>query len=209
MTNLTGKTLAWNRRPLHRRTLAQGLAGPLARVLGIAAALFWCGTFLPGNIRAEKQIYSEYEIKAAFIYNFMKFVEWPADALPQSGSPLVIGIFGKDPFGPVLDNAVKDRTAQGRSIIVRRFASLDEVRNCQLLFIAASENGRLALTLEHLKGLPVLTVGDSPGWARKGVIINFFIADDKVQFEINVDATGRSGLKISSKLLSLARVVKD
>ena len=151
----------------------------------------------------------EYAVKAAYIYNFAKFVEWPADAFARPDSPFVIGIIGKDPFGSVIDKAVQGKTIDGRSFTVVRLKLDQDLKQCQILFVSASEKDKISRLFSDLKGAPVLTVGETPQFASRGGIINFKIENGTVRFEINPDAAKRAHLTISSKLLSLARIVKD
>jgi len=156
--------------------------------------------------QARSQAGNEYQVKAIFLYNFTKFVEWPAD---PANEPIVIGIIGEDPFGNWLDEAIRGKTANGHKLVVRHLKGGEEARACQVVFFSASEVKRLHTTLDSLTGASVLTVGEKEGFAEEGGIINFTLEDSRVHFEINVDAAQRAGLKISSKLLSLAKVVRD
>ncbi len=149
----------------------------------------------------------EYQIKAAYLYNFAKFVEWPSPAgeLPD---PIVVGVLGKDPFGPVLEETLLGKSVNGRPFVVRRFASLKALKPCQILFISSSEKGSLTEIFKGVENQGVLTVGETERFARLGGIINFTLEENKVHFEINLDAATRSGLKISSQLLKLGRVMR-
>ncbi len=148
---------------------------------------------------------SEYRVKAAFLYNFAKFVEWPVGA--PSG-PIKIGILGKDPFGSTLDNTVKGKTANGRTLVIKRLKRTQDARSCHIVFVSESEKARITEILATIKGAPVLMVGDVERFAHRGGTVNFYLEQNKVRFEINVEAADKAGLKISSKLLSLARIVK-
>ena len=150
----------------------------------------------------------EYELKAAFLYNFARYVKWPKDRAARKHS-LVLGVLGRDPFGPHLDVLEKDRTIKGKKIVVRRFRTMTDYVACQILFVSSSEARRLEAALEQVKGSHVLVVSDTPGFAQRGVTINFIVERRKVGFEVNVDAAKREGLKISSKLLRLAEIVRD
>jgi len=153
---------------------------------------------------------SEYLIKAGFIYNFAKLVEWPTSAFPQPDSPIVIGILGDDPFGATLDRIVTDKKINGRGIAVKRLKwgrDVKDLRDCNILFISSSEKEHLDSVVDAMKWLPVLTIGDAPGFARRGGIINFTLEDNKVRFEVNVEAAKHADLTISSRLLTLARIV--
>ena len=152
------------------------------------------------------QTVNEYQVKAVFLYNFARFVEWPAD--PPT-VPIVIGILGEDPFGNALEETVRGKTINGHELAVKHLKSGQEARGCQIVFVASSERRRLRPLLASLGGAGVLTVGETEGFAESGGIISFTLEDDRVRFEINVDAAQRAGLKISSKLLSLAKVVRD
>ena len=151
---------------------------------------------------------SEYDVKAAYLYHFAKFVEWPEEALPDSATFLTIGILGTDPFGEAFVS-IQGKSVKGRQLAVKRFASLRDLEPCHILFISDSEKKRLPEILEQLDEAGVLIVGDMKGFARAGGTINFVLRKNKVQFEINVDAAERAGLKLSSKLLKLAFIVRD
>jgi hypothetical protein len=152
---------------------------------------------------------TEAEIKAAFLFNFAKFVEWPAGAFRDDRDEFRVGVLGRDPFGKALDDAFRDKQAGGRAVRLLRCESLKEAAACHVLFLAGGENDRLKEVLEAAKGRAVLLVGERPGFATEGGAFNFFIESNRVRFEINPDAAERAGLKVSSKLLKLARVVRD
>jgi len=151
----------------------------------------------------EAQTASEYDIKAAFLYNFTKFVDWPSDAFPDPGS-LKVCVLGENPFGSSLQT-IAGELVGNRKLTVMRTDSLARPAGCQVLFISRSERERVPQILAAVKGSPVLTVGDTRGFADEGVIINFVLEGSKVRFEINTDSAERAGLKISSKLLQLAK----
>ena len=153
---------------------------------------------------------SEYLIKAGFIYNFAKFVEWPSASLPQSDSPIVIGVLGTDPFGSVLDRIVQDKKIGSHGFVVRRYKwnkDLKDLRDCQILFISASEKAHTDEIVEFVKWLPILTIGETPGFAERGGVIRFTLEDNRVRFEVNVDAAHNANLNISSRLLTLAKII--
>jgi len=156
--------------------------------------------------RAAGPAVDEYRVKALFLVNFARFVEWPADA-PQD--PIVIGIIGQDPFGRWLDDAVRGTKVNGHELVVRRLRNAEDARKCRIVFVAGSESSGLQPILDALKGAPVLTIGDTEGFAELGGVINLRLEDNRVRFDINQDAARRAGLTVSSKLLSLARIVKD
>jgi hypothetical protein len=150
---------------------------------------------------------TEYEIKAAFIYNFAKYVEWPEETTVDSGDVFVIGVLGDDPFGPLLDKIAENRTIGDKPIVIRRFDRIEDYTPCHILFVAASEQDHLPAIIEALGDSPVLLIGDTRGFARTGVAVNFVIEHSKVRFQINPEAAARAGLRISSKLLRLATIV--
>ena len=152
---------------------------------------------------------TEYQIKAAFLYNFARFVEWPASALPDSARALILGILGEDPFGPEIDRIVEGKTVNGRRLEIRRLKDTDSLNGCHILFVSTSEGRRLPRILEALRLLPVLTVGDFESFAGRGGIIDFVLEENRIRFEINQEAAERAGLKISSKLLKLATLVRE
>lgn len=149
------------------------------------------------------QTASEYDVKAAFLYNFTKFVDWPPDAFPDPGS-LKVCVLGENPFGASLQT-IAGELVGNRKLTVMRTDSLARPAGCQVLFISRSERERVPQILAAVKGSPVLTVGDTKGFADEGVIINFVLEGSKVRFEVNTDSAERAGLKISSKLLQLAK----
>ena len=149
----------------------------------------------------------EYQVKAAYLFNFLKFVEWPADAFTDSLAPIVIGVVGDDPFGGALPEVVIGKTVQGRDLVIRKYHASENLRGASILFISASEKKRLPQILTSLRGASVLTVADMDGFLDEGGMIQFLFEDDRVRFAIDVGAASRARLKISSKLLSLARMV--
>lgn len=149
---------------------------------------------------------SEYQVKAAYLFNFLKFVEWPEDAFTDPLAPFVIGVVGEDPFGNALPQVVIGKTVQGRDLVIRIFHTGEDLRGAHILFISASERKRLPMILSGLRGSSVLTVSDSAGFLDAGGMIQFLNENGRVRFAINVNETGRARVKISSKLLSLARV---
>ena len=161
-------------------------------------------TLSSAQVRAPES--NEYQIKAGFLINFIKFVEWPADAFGDEGASLVIGLIGDDPFGSALDEIVTGKTINGRRLEVRRLRWGQDLKGCHLLFISTSERKRLIQIFDALKGSSVLTVGETGQFNQQGGIINFVMDAKKVRFEINVATADRARLRISSKLLALARV---
>jgi hypothetical protein len=150
---------------------------------------------------------TEYEVKAAFLYNFAYFINWPPQAFPQADAPFVLGILGDDPFGQSLNRIVEGEMIGGRPIQVVRSRRLKDIGNCQILFISRSEKASVRAILAALADAPTLTVGETEDFARSGGIVTFVVEESKVRFGISVEAAERAHLKISSKLLSLSRDV--
>jgi len=157
----------------------------------------------------ESSVSSEYLIKAGFIYNFANLVQWPSNAFTQPDSPIVIGILGEDPFGTVLDRVLAGKKVNGRIFLVKRLKSVPDLKECHIVFVSSSEMAHLAEAIHLVKGMPILTIGEIPGFARRGGIINLFLEDNKVHFEVNVEAAKEADLNISSRLLALARIVQE
>ncbi len=174
---------------------------------------------------------SKYETKAGYLLNFAEFIEWPAGAFSNAKSPIILGVVGKDPFGPELDK-LQGKTVNGRTLEIRRFKGalefrgeetpgrrqddlpakqakkLSEMKSCHILFITASEKNFLQQTLKPFRGASVLTVGETDSFAHEGGIIAFVESENNVQLEINLAVAEQARLKISSKLLSLAKVIR-
>lgn len=169
----------------------------------------------------------EYQIKAAFLYNFTMFVDWPKEKMADSNEPIIIGIIGKDPFGNAFE-PIKSKLARERKVIIKRLEGLkelkksgkkdttelnqeiDAIKKCHLLFICRSEQKKLREIIDLVKGHSVLTIGDMPGFLEASGIINFVMEEKKVRFEINLTAAKQAKLQISSKLLRLAkRIVEE
>jgi hypothetical protein len=162
----------------------------------------------PPEAAAQPAVSKEYQVKAAFLFNFVQFVEWPAAAFTNSAAPICIGVLGDDPFGPALDETVRGETVRNRKLVVERSRRLEDLKDCQLIFISKSETERIPGILDELGPTPVLTVSETPGFAQRGGIINLYLAGNKVRFEINAAAARRKGLRISSELLSLGRIIQ-
>jgi len=157
---------------------------------------------------AQAQTLNEYEAKAAFLFNFLRFVEWPAQAFADDNSPLIIGIVGDDKSSERIERLVSGKAANGRQVVVKRFASFKQLTYCHLVFVRAAERERLPQILAALRS-GSLIVGETESFARWGGAINFSIEDGKIRLEINQKSAERAGLKISAKLLSIARIVRD
>lgn len=165
--------------------------------------LVFAGTVPP--LRADRASVGEYQVKAAFLYNFAKFVEWPGGS---AGNTIVIGILGSDPFGAVVDFTFEDKIVGGKRFEVRRFQKIDQLQVCHVLFISDSEQGNLGRIMGALHGMPVLTVSDARNFLGAGGMIELALEGKKIRFDINLREVKTSGLRISAQLLQLARKVE-
>jgi len=153
---------------------------------------------------------SDYLIKAGCIYNFAQLVQWPSVVFSQADSPIVIGILGTDPFGTTIDRVVENKKLDGRNLVVKRLKwgkDLKDLKDCNILFVSSSEKEHIPDLVNMVKWLPILTIGETPGFATRGGIINLTLQDNKVRFEVNIEAAKQANLNISSRLLALARIV--
>lgn len=171
----------------------------------IALGFFSLAVAFPA--RTPGQEASEYTVKAALLYNFAKFVQWPNATFKSEDEPIVFGILGKDPFGEAA-NLLNGKTIQNRKIELKRFTRSQNFSTCHILFISSSEKDHLESILNTLASRSVLTVGEIDKFMQVGGIINFIIVDDKIRFEINAAAAKHANIKISSQLLKLANTVK-
>jgi hypothetical protein len=158
--------------------------------------------------RAQPASAPEYEVKAAFIYNFAKFVEWPEGAFSSGNAAINLCVTDEGPSMKAFES-VRGKTVKGREIVVGQCDEIQDIAACHILFVSSSGKKRPGQVLEAVKGRRILTVGDEKGFARLGGIINFITVDNKISFEINPDAAKRAGLEISSKLLKLAEIVRE
>jgi hypothetical protein len=180
-------------------------AGFLA--LAAAASLALPPVSMPVSAQAARS--NESELKAAFLYNFIKFTEWPAEQMANKSAPFVIGVLGRDPLGAALDKTIEGESFHQKPIVIRRFARLDEsALQSHALFISASEESHLPMILKLLDGQAILTVSDIENFAQRGGGIQLKKESNKIVFEINIEAARRAGLAIHAQLLKLAKVVK-
>ncbi|MGD0282601.1 MAG: YfiR family protein [Dissulfurispiraceae bacterium] len=178
-------------------------AGPV--IAGLAFCLFMLVT--PVVSYPENPQIQEYEVKAAFLFNFARLTEWPPNAFASPQSNFVICILGGDPFEGNLE-PLMNRTIGGRKVVVKRISNINESIACNLLFIASSEKRRLPEIIAHVRNRPILTVSDMDGFTEEGGMIAFIIKEGRVKFRINLDAAGMTKLNISSYLLEVAEIVR-
>jgi hypothetical protein len=150
----------------------------------------------------------EYAVKAAFLYNFARFTDWPTDCFPEEDSPIVVCIFGRDPFGDTIEFLQK-KTIHGRPVVLKREERLASLEVCHILFVSSSKRDQLDEIVGKTAGWSVLTVSDMEEFAHKGGGVGFVHKDNKIRFEVNPETTKKAGLRLSSKLLRLALLVSD
>jgi hypothetical protein len=179
--------------------------GPRPGVAFALALLILCREAAPGAVGQGRPA-GEYQVKAVFLYHFAQFVQWPPESFPDKDSPLVLGILGRDPFDSHLEEVVRGETIGSRPLQVARFDRVEQVGNCHLLFISASETPRLEAILAALRNRRILTVGESEGFCRMGGMVAFLTRGGKIRLRINLEALQAAGLAMSSKLLRLAEI---
>jgi hypothetical protein len=150
----------------------------------------------------------EYQVKAAFVFNFTQFVEWPESAFASSDAPFVIGIIRHDPFDGALENAMNGKSVGRHTISVKRFDSADDINACQLLFVPTECDDSLGPIFDKVGKSPVLTVGETDAFMAAGGQFRFYIDGNRVRFEVDPDTIDSAGLKVSAKLMKLARMYK-
>jgi hypothetical protein len=187
--------------------LVRRMRGPL-RVL-LVACLAGVHALTPEIAAGQQDSANEYELKAAMLYNLTRFVEWPPTAYSSPGAPTVLCILGRDPFGESLSSMASKQIPNGRPVQIRHTRNDKEVGGCHVLYISSSERKQVVQILSTAAGFPMLTVGETGQFAARGGMIQFGLEDKEVRLYVNLDAAREAGLKISSRLLVLARVVKQ
>jgi len=157
-----------------------------------------------GALAAAETSLPEYQVKALFLVNFTKYVEWPVDSSADASTPFTIGIAGDNDIAPYLQSAVEGKTIAGHPLVIRHVEKNEDLANCQILFISASEKSHLAEILNQVKTSPVLTVGETDQFSQRGGIIGFIKKEGKIRLQIDLNAARAAGLQISSRLLSVA-----
>jgi hypothetical protein len=179
-------------------------------ILGKTLQALLCGTLgltgLFGGV-CSADVPTEYQVKAVFVFNFSRFLEWSPQSFTAPNAPFVIGILGNDPFGARLDEAVRGEQIDQHPLLVRRFRSLDEIGDCRILYIDRSESARLQQILAALDHRSTLTVSDLDDSSQRGVMVQFATENNRIRLRINVESARAAGLTISSKLLRSAEIV--
>ena len=172
-----------------------------------AIAIAWALLAVPG-LWAQGSKPTDFQVKAAYLYNFGRFVEWPTQTAATRGDAFTVCVLGQDPFGPALDATLAGGTIGGKRVIAKRISGPQESGNCQILFFSFAEDGRLNKIMEAIDKQAVLTVSDMPQFAERGGMIQFVLEGNRVRFEVNLTATQHAGLKLSSELLKVATAVR-
>lgn len=183
-----------------------GDRGEIPSKLLIASFLAALYLLYPMLLRGQSEV-DEYRLKAAFLFHFAQFVEWPSSVLKNPPGPLVICVVGQDPFRGELEELVQGKSIDGRVLEVRHVKPIQDSRGCHLLFIGKKESAHVPELIAILRNTPVLTIGESDDFLQQGGIIRFCWEERKVRFEVNQEAAGKANLKISSRLLLLAKTV--
>jgi len=187
-------------KPRHKRSIGEAAASLVLAVMLVGAI------GLGRAVQAAEATSVEYKIKAGYLLKFASFVEWPTNAFPSPATPIILGVLGKDPFGADLESTIGDKRVEGRALRIRRLDEGDDVTGCHILFISSSERKRLPQILDGLKNSCTLTVSEFDEFTQSGGMISFVRQENTIRFEINVEAARRAGLKLSSKLLQVAKL---
>ena len=170
----------------------------------VIALVFPTAAILP----AQQPKPSEYQVKAAYLYNFGRFVKWPAGIAAGKGDSFAVCVLGQDPFGSTLDSALAGEALDGKPVVIRRIARPQDAADCRILFVSSTEEHHLKEILAAIDQASVLTVSDIPGFSRRGGIIQFVAEGDRVRFEINLASAESARLVLSSELLKVAAAVR-
>jgi hypothetical protein len=170
----------------------------------VIASAFFTAT----GLLAQQAKPSEYQVKAAYLYNFGRFVKWPAGLAAGKGDSFPVCVLGRDPFGPILDSTLAGEALEGKPVVIRRIAKPQDATDCRILFVSLTEENHLKEILAAIDQAGVLTVSDMPGFSRRGGIIQFLAEGDRVRFEINLASAESARLVMSSELLKVAAAVR-
>lgn len=191
---------------MYRNPFVSRLSGKHGSVT-LQALVILSVAMIPGPCLAQDAAINENKVKAAYLFNFAKFVEWPPNTFSSADASLEICVMGLNPFGHALEDSIAGKTVSGRRIEISHKADAAGARSCQIVFIAVSDKQQIRQILPQLSDASVLTVGDTLGFNDDGGIINFVWDGDRIRFEANLDAAERAHLKISARLLSVAKAV--
>jgi len=174
-------------------------------LLAVAAA---CAFLAIPVLHAQNPRPTDYQVKATYLYNFGRFIEWPGKVAAAQGGSFTVCVLGQDPFGPSLDATLAGETIGGKTVVAKRISSAEESGNCQILFLSLTDDSRLNKVIADLDKKAVLTVSDMSQFVKRGGMIQFVLEGQKVRFEVNLTATQHAGLTLSSELLKVATAVR-
>jgi YfiR/HmsC-like len=193
--------------PAKPRGIGLSISAGLRHIVAVTLCFLSLYTGSPNTHAQAQEPSAEYQLKAAFLYNFAKFVEWPVDTFTDSTTPFTICALGNDPFGSSLD-AIAGKTVRDRALVIKRIRSGGAVTGCQILYVSPNELPQVTGLLRIVQKAPMLTVCDLDACAETGLMLNMRMADNRVQLDINLEAVQRTPLKVSSQLIKLTRIVK-
>jgi hypothetical protein len=166
-------------------------------------------SLLSPKVHADTILAKEFFVKAAFLYNFARLTEWPADTFKNDTDPVRLCLIGKDPFNDAL-RTIQNKKIKEHPLLIQRSIDLDNIAQCHILFISRSEENNILSILSSVKQHPILTISELPDFAEQGGHIRFFLSDEeKINLEINLGSINQAGLKISSRILTLAKIVSS
>ena len=178
------------------------------RFLQFLAMVTGWAFFAATGLLAQQAKPSEYQVKAAYLYNFGRFVKWPAGVAAGKGDSFPVCVLGRDPFGPILDSTLAGEALEGKPVVIRRIARPQDAADCRILFVSSTEEHHLKEILAAIDQAGVLTVSDMPGFSRRGGMIQFVVEGDRIRFEINLATAESAKLVLSSELLKVAAAVR-
>lgn len=187
--------------PIFARLVTTPWAAALALLLALAAA--------PRPASGAEPVAGEYDLKAAFVYHFTHYTEWPEEAFEDGTSPIVVAVVGEDPFRGALERAVRGKTVGGRPLAYRHFANADALEPCHVLYVSPSERQQLGQIVQDARDFGALTVADMEEFTREGGMVRFLTENKKVRFEIRRKAVEAAGLRIKAQLLKAANIYRE
>ena len=173
----------------------------------LVAGMLWVFWATPASAQVAKV--REFSLKAAYLFNFTQFIEWPSSSFASAHAPIVVAVLGEDPFGADLEQALRGKTVGGRSFQIRRSRRVEDLVGGQVVYVCASEARRVPEILTRLQNTSALTVSDVDRFAERGGVISLYMDGNKVRFKVNLDAANRAGLKFSAQLLKLGKVIRE
>ena len=177
----------------------------LSKFMALAVAWVLVGV---SCLHAQQSKPTEYQVKAAYLYNFGRFVKWPPGLAAGKGDSFPVCVLGRDPFGSILDSTLAGEALQGKPVVIRRIARPQDAPDCRILFVSSTEENHLKEILAAIDQAGVLTVSDMPGFSRRGGMIQFVVEGDRIRFEINLATAESAKLVLSSELLKVAAAVR-